>query len=199
VKRTDFLKLIASRLYPVLRADGFRGSGITLRRIVDPVIHVFNVQGSSTAAGCYINLGAHLSFLPAQGGGSVESSSIKEPACSFRTRVVPPEDKLGGRWPYGSTPSESSAVVDRMIEEWRGQGDAFFARFASYPDSFVRLVQEAVAKAPHPGSSLAYARIAVQVGLGEEGRVIAQRALEAAPPGASSLRASLRRFLEEKL
>ena len=43
--RNGFLKLRAREFYPMLREGGFRGSGSTLRRIQEPVVHVINFQG----------------------------------------------------------------------------------------------------------------------------------------------------------
>ena len=196
MERSDFLKLVASKLYPVLRADGFRGSGTTLRRVAGPVIHVVNIQGSSTATDCYLNLGAHLSFLPTDGGGTCVPARIKEYECSFRTRILPPDGGIGGRWAYGATQAESEALIEGMVAAWRKGGVAFFARFANYPDDFCRLVKNAILEPPHPGRSLAYARIGVQVGLLDEARTIAERALADVSPAATGLRANLLRFLE---
>lgn len=47
MNRTTFLKLLTQKLFPVLKTEGFEGSGQTLRRIDGPLIHVFNVQGAS--------------------------------------------------------------------------------------------------------------------------------------------------------
>lgn len=76
--RTTFMKALGARLYPILRANGFKGSGATLRRIKEPIVHVFNVQGSAGSAQCYLNLGAHLTFLPGAGGGQIDVKNLKE-------------------------------------------------------------------------------------------------------------------------
>jgi hypothetical protein len=195
VERSDVLRIAAKKLYPILREDGFRGSGSTLRRVADPLIHVFNIQGSSSADGCYINLGAHLAFLPSDGGGSCEAATIKEYQCAFRERLEPLDDS-NGRWPYGRTQSEADATVEEMIKAWRNRGIPFFDRFGNYPDAFAEHVRAAVRTPPHPGHALTYARIGVHLGLAADAVAIARQAIDAAPPAATSLRAHLRRVLE---
>ena len=88
--RTAFLKLLTRHLYPVLKAEGFEGSGQTLRRIRGPIVHVFNVQGASGGKACYLNLGAHYDFLPCEGGAFVPPAEIEESHCVFRERIDPP-------------------------------------------------------------------------------------------------------------
>ena len=87
--RKHFTSLLSKRLYPLLRAEGFRGTGATLRRVSEPVVEVFNVQGSSGGDRCYLNLGVHLTFLPAAGGRIVLPGELKESHCAFRTRIDP--------------------------------------------------------------------------------------------------------------
>ncbi|NRF72239.1 DUF4304 domain-containing protein [Aquincola sp. S2] len=67
MNRTAFFALLSKRLLPILRAEAFRGSSPTLRRVDGVVVHVFNVQSSAGGACCYLNLGAHLAFLPTAG------------------------------------------------------------------------------------------------------------------------------------
>src|SRR5689334_18774413 len=90
MNREYYLKSLAKTLYPTLRSEDFNGSGTTLRRLRGPLIHVFNVQGSSDSRRCYMNLGAHLDFLPSGGGRVCDPKKIKEYECAFRGRMEPP-------------------------------------------------------------------------------------------------------------
>jgi hypothetical protein len=85
VDRSAFLKLLAKDFYPVLRAQGFKGSGTSLRRADGLFHHIVHIQGSLSARGCYVNLGAHLEFLPNEGGFNVFSpKDFDEPSCGQR-------------------------------------------------------------------------------------------------------------------
>ena len=198
MERESFLKALAEKFYPSLRAESFRGSGTTLRRVQEPVIHVVNIQGSSSAAGFYVNLGAHLAFLPMEGGGPCVPTRLKEYECAFRDRIDPPPGAPPGTWSYGRSVAEAEAIIDELIQEWGRQGQAFFKRYSQFPDGFADLVQVAVASPPHPRDGLKYARIAVRLGLREQAISLASQALATVSDGATALRGTLKRFIEEQ-
>ena len=190
MKRESFLRLLAERFYPVLRKEGFQGSGTTLRRIRGPVVHVVNIQGSSSASGFYVNLGAHLMFLPTEGGAVPVADSLEEEECAFRDRIVPSSRE--GRWPYRRT------WVKPLLRQWQVQGRAFFARYSSFPDDFNTLVEAFVReKPPEPYAGLKHAQIALQLGRRDDAITLARDSLAEVPPVATVLRARLERFLNE--
>ena len=176
--RSGFLKLLSKELYPLLRAEGFRGSGTTLRRITEPLVHIFNFQGSISSDECYINLGTHLSFLPSVGSKVLPAASLKEYHCVFRDRIEPPTGQAHG-WAYGQTP------------------EPFFRRYASYPESFVSLVNGTDPDEIHPSDALQYARIAVHLGLRDRARAFAEAGLASTPETATTLLANLKAFVAE--
>ena len=122
--RKLFTSLLSKHLYPRLRAEGFRGSGTTLRRVEEPVVEVFNVQGSSGGDRCYFNLGLHLTFLPAEGGQLVAPRDLSESHCAFRARIDPPAGQQFG-WSYGSSESEAESNASRAVLEWERQAKPF--------------------------------------------------------------------------
>ncbi len=183
-----FTKLLSRHLYPVLRADGFRGSGATLRRISGPLVHVFNVQGSSTGNRCYLNLGAHLSFLSPSCDWKPEK--FLEYQCAFRSRIEPPTDQSLG-WSYELGEANALAIV----AAWESQGKPFFERYASYPNQFSRLVAEFVPEEAHPAVCLTMARIATQLGLQTNATSIAESGLRRVGAQATGLRHSLSQML----
>lgn len=195
--RDSFLKILAERFYPLLRAEAFRGSGTTLRRVEGPVVNVINMQGSSSADGFYVNLGVHLTFLISEGGRLCVPSKLKEYECAFRERIHPPPGVPLGRWPYGHSDTEGEAIVAQLTEEWHTQGHSFFKRYSPFPEGFADLVRRASAAPPHPRDGLTYARIAVQLGLRDEAAAIARQSLTAVSEGASGLRATLKRFVDD--
>jgi hypothetical protein len=192
--RTAFLKLVAVRLHPLLRSEGFRGSGNTLRRHAAPVVHIFNIQGSQWGRGCYLNLGAHLDFMPTEGGGKCDPTKLKEYECSFRERLHTPSGP-GGQWEYGPSEAAAEQTVDLMVEAWRNQGLAFFGRYSSYPEDFMTLVRAASVTPPHPIDSLRLARIAAHLGMQQEATVLAHAALDGASQAATVLRHNAKELL----
>lgn len=186
-----FTKILTEDFYPLLRKEGFKGSGSTLRRINGPLIHVFNVQGSSGGERCYINLGAHLAFLSPP---RVVPAKIAHYECHFRDRIEPVEQERFG-WPYGESDRDALANVEDISRAWLSQGHAFFARYDSYPESFVPLVQEFSVLRHHYGSFLVMVNIARRLGLEQRAVEIAQEGLSILPDDARALRLATEEFL----
>ena len=195
MNRTVFLKALGSRLFPILRAEGFRGSGSTLRRINDPVVHVFNVQGSSRGKECYLNLGAHLLFLPTAGDGQAIAKSLKEYECVFRGRFDPPAGLQFG-WNYAQTREDMDETISFICDHWSIYGHEFFDRFAEYPQSFLKLVEEADETKKHPIDLLDLARIAVHLGETSRAVVLANEGLRRCPERATGLKKKLEEILD---
>lgn len=194
--RTAFLKLLTRHLYPVLKAEGFEGSGQTLRRIRGPIVHVFNVQGASGGKACYLNLGAHYDFLPCEGGAFVPPAEIEESHCVFRERIDPPPGPAFG-WAYGPDAASAEENVAFILSEWTRQGHAFFADYDAYPASCERLLRQTDPDAIHPARTLNLARIARHLGDTPRAHAFARSGLARAPERATSLKAKLEEQLAD--
>jgi hypothetical protein len=193
LNRGSFQRLLSAHLYPLLREEGFRGSGGTLRRIKNPVVHIFHFQGSRNGDGCFLNLGAHLTFLPPEGGLEIPPERFDDAHCAFRTRINRPG--TNEPWPYGERDNDALAVIQQMASEWRLQAAPFFNAHGSFPESF-----SAQVSAHHPTgdrSTLHYARIAAYLGLTEKAIALANAGLERTSPRASGLRFDLAAIVKE--
>ncbi|MGZ3239487.1 MAG: DUF4304 domain-containing protein [Burkholderiaceae bacterium] len=78
---------IKEHLAPLLRADGFTGSGRTFRRIVGDFIQVVNVQGSRYGGQFAINLGIQPICVFDVLGQVPDKKKITESLCEFRRRL----------------------------------------------------------------------------------------------------------------
>jgi hypothetical protein len=185
-----FRQALTRHLYPVLRDEGFKGSGATLRRIAGPVVHVFNVQGSGGGARCYLNLGVHLAFLTP--GRAL--STLLEYDCALRDRMDPPAAGALG-WDYGHSEDELEANARATVAAWAARGRPFFARHGRWPEDFTALVAAFDARAGHAATGLTIARIAHELGDTRRARAIAEIALANTPPRASGLRHDLAQLL----
>jgi len=189
-----FIKHLQARLFPVLRSEGFKGSGATLRRYAPPVLHVFNIQKSSSETHCYLNLGAHLDFLPTAGEGRCVPETIKESECVFRDRIVPPPGPAFG-WVYQVDAKDIEESVEFILSEWSRVGRTFFARYSEYPRQFVELVRAALGTETHPMDALVLGRIAVHLNLRTEAEQLVSEALPTVSPAATGLKRNLERLV----
>jgi hypothetical protein len=124
------------QLVPVLRGDGFRGSGRNYWRTAGEFIHLVDVQGSQSGGRCAVNLGIHLTFLPVVGGDAVpEPRRLREVDCEFRTRLAP-----AGRsdcwWRYGADAGEAEEQVRDLVGLYCSVGRPHFDRARSFPEPF---------------------------------------------------------------
>ena len=101
----DALRL---HLAPVLRADGFKGSGRNYRRTVNDMVQVVNVQGSRWGGSFAINLGLHPLALPIRSNQPADPGKINEIDCAFRRRLR--EDEKDQWWSHDSAESAVVAV-----------------------------------------------------------------------------------------
>lgn len=137
-----FHDLLKREFFPLLRADGFKGSGTTFRRVIGERLDVVNVQGSRYGGQCCVNLATHFLFLPSEGGGDVtDPKQFRESHCTFRDRLHEAAE-WDRWWTYGGTDAESEASVISLIDLYRRRGALFFGQFEPFPDVFERITPE---------------------------------------------------------
>lgn len=127
-----FYKQLREDFYPLLREQGFKGSGQHFRRINGDVIHTINIQNNKYGGSCCINLGLHLSFLPIAWPKDQmpDLSTIKEIDCVFRMRLAP-KGKSDYWWKFKSGVIYPSVEkrVQHLIKTYQEEGETKFAQF----------------------------------------------------------------------
>lgn len=123
------LAALHQEFIPRLRELGFKGSGKNFRRVRGETINAINIQGSSTSVRFYVNLGLHLSFLPAgYRDEPIPAGKIKEIDCEFRWRLHP-QDNWKIDWSYGGSGEESAAIARNVLQAYLDYGEPAFQRF----------------------------------------------------------------------
>jgi hypothetical protein len=129
-----FHELLKRDFVPVIRADGFKGSGTTFRRALTDRIDVVNIQGSRSGGQCCVNLAVHFTFLPSAGGGRLPDwKKLKEYECAFRNRLHE-VDEADLWWTYGASDGEANQSLASLIDTYRRQSALFFGKFEPFPD-----------------------------------------------------------------
>ncbi|WP_374088039.1 DUF4304 domain-containing protein [Methylomicrobium lacus] len=104
---------IREHLAPVLRADGFAGSGRTFRRVAGQWIHVVNIQVWRYGGQFAVNLAVQPMAIPQVCGNTPDSKKITEELCEFRRRMSESQEREDRWWQHDSTDaSMASAVQD---------------------------------------------------------------------------------------
>jgi Domain of unknown function (DUF4304) len=99
-------------LAPLLRADGFAGSGRSFRRSNDDFIQVVQIQGSRHGGKFAINLGIQPLNMP-DALGNTDHRKIKEELCEFRGRLTDSESRDDQWWQHEAT----AASMDDAVRE----------------------------------------------------------------------------------
>jgi hypothetical protein len=135
-----FHQLLKRDFSPLLRTDDFKGSGKTFRRLKGERIDIVNVQGSRYGGQCCVNVAAHFSFLPSEGGGEVtDPKKFREYQCTFRDRLREANES-DHWWTYGASEAEAAASVASLIDMYRRRASLFFGQFEPFPDVFERIM-----------------------------------------------------------
>ena len=195
--RSDaFLLEFSKVVEPQLRGLGFKGSRRNFRRVQGEVVHILNVQGSSSGERCYVNLGVHLSFLPSAGTGTSDLKKLKEYDCAFRSRLDPqPHFSLG--WPYGATPEQTERIVHLLSNAIELQAVPYFYTYFSFPESFqnITLAELDSGTTPcHAAHLFIGAQILKHAERFVESEVLSRTALQRTPERAVSLRREIIAF-----
>ncbi|HMS39181.1 MAG TPA: DUF4304 domain-containing protein [Pyrinomonadaceae bacterium] len=119
---------------PILRADGFKGSGRTFRRVRGELIHVVNIQNYRYGGMFAVNLGVNLTFLLDSIGKQVDVKNITEPLCEFRRRMT--NGVTDQWWSYKDNFKSIHKAVSDMIKVYENCGRKQLETFRYYPQDF---------------------------------------------------------------
>lgn len=116
-------------LAPVIRAEGFKGSGRHFGKFVSDFVLVVNLQGSRWGDRFAINLGVQpLALLP---DPQMESAhKIKEIDCLMRDRLSP--NDLDKWWDYADDAASMNSAARDAAEVFRSRSSQQFEKMMSF-------------------------------------------------------------------
>ena len=182
-----FHQLLKRDFSPLIRADGFKGSGNSFHRVKGDRIDVINIQGSRYGGECCVNLAAHFTFLPSAGGSGVtDPKKFKQSHCVFQERLQEATDKGDHWWSYGGNDAEAETSLADLVDTYERRSSLFFAKFDPFPDVFERITPRDIdagdlSKMPAPltvpYAAMILARIMKHLGRREKCREFAEAGL----------------------
>lgn len=117
---------IRSTLMPLLREDGFAGSGRTFRRTREGWLQVVNVQGSRYGGRFAINLAIHPTAIPDFRGNSPDPKKITAELCEFRYRLS--ETMSDQWWTHEATSESMVSAMEAAAKVYRNVGRPILER-----------------------------------------------------------------------
>ena len=137
---------IKDHLSPVLKSDGFFGSGRTFRRISGDLIHVVQIQGSRYGGEFAVNLGIQPRCVPDAVGNSPDVTKIRVELCEFRRRLS--ETGSDRWWEHGGSKESMDAAVRAATSVYATIGRRLFSELSG-PESPLHKVTPAQFEAGH--------------------------------------------------
>lgn len=167
---------------PLLRAEGFAGSGRRFHRCVGPWIQIITVQGSRYDGAFAVNLGIHYSAAPDLAGNPPDPKKMNEAHCEFRRRLS--DSNADKWWKHELDHISMLAAVEAAASVYAHFGRRHFELACA---GLIAITPEAVASDTYDlqgfGTTkvrlgLALARIRMLEGRSEESRGFAQYAVQ---------------------
>lgn len=134
--------VIAAYLAPLLRADGFKGSGRRFRRIFPDHVEIFSVQGSRYGTAFAINLGIQPLSIPDASENMPIARTITEDKCEFRRRLS--ESGTDQWWPYYASEDSMRIAVLAAAAVYSRVGQRMFEQFAGTDSPLHTITAEAL-------------------------------------------------------
>eukprot|EP01041_Mallomonas_annulata_P013607 gene13607-28904_t len=115
---------IRAAFAPLLRKEGFAGSGRRFYKCAGPWIQIITVQGSRYGGSFAVNLGLHFASAPDLAGNPPDPKKMNEAHCEFRRRLS--ESNADMWWKYETDNASMLAAMDAAASMYARLGRQYF-------------------------------------------------------------------------
>jgi hypothetical protein len=115
---------IRAAFAPLLRNDGFAGSGRRFYKCSGPWIQIITVQGSRYGGSFAVNLGIHFASAPDVGGNQPDPKKMNEAHCEFRRRLS--ESDADMWWKHEADQASMLSAVQSAASMYSRLGPRYF-------------------------------------------------------------------------
>ncbi len=115
---------IRAVLAPLLRTEGFAGSGRRFYKCAGPWIQIVTVQGSRYGGSFAVNLGLHFASAPDPAGNLPDPKKMNETHCEFRRRLSKSNTDMW--WKHETGQTSMLAAVESATAMYAGHGRRYF-------------------------------------------------------------------------
>ena len=116
-------------LAPILREDGFKGSGRVYRRVVGELINIVSVYSSRHGGQFAIHMGIHPLAVPDVLGNAANPAKMTESLCEFGRRLS--EGTADQWWQHDTTRASMDRAVRQAASLYMNVGRPMFAALNS--------------------------------------------------------------------
>lgn len=197
---------IAMHLAPILRADGFKGSGRQFRRTVGKWTHVVQVQSHRYDSGFCVNMSIHPVGVLDFGRKVHDPKKILEVDCRFRSRMTDDPNREDQWWSHDGTEKGMCWAMILAAETYERFGRERFNLATAADSDLNRVSPEAFFKGKFKGygfckanstTAFVLAWMRRESGQLEEAKAFAEYALRHSGPQATYYNAWLEEIFAE--
>ncbi|MCV2366471.1 DUF4304 domain-containing protein [Paucibacter sp. DJ1R-11] len=135
---------LKQHLAPLLRSDGFSGTGRTFRRVRDGWIQVIGVQGSRHGGQFAINLGLQPLSVAHVLGELPDPKKITDSLCEFRRRLT--ADGSDQWWSHGQSQESMNQAAEQAAAVYVTVGRKLLASVSGPQSPFEQISPEVFAR-----------------------------------------------------
>ena len=166
---------IRAALAPLLRQDGFAGSGRRFYKRAGPWIQIVALQGSRHAGSFAVNLGLQFATAPDLAGNPPDPKKMNEAHCEFRRRLS--ESNADMWWKHETDHASMLAAVESAASLYAEHGRQYFERASA---ALTSITPEALASGNYDLQGFGSTRVRLGLALSRirrlEGRMQESRA-----------------------
>lgn len=155
---------IRAHLAPVLRKDGFLGSGRTFRRVQGDLVQVINIQGSRYGGEFAVNLAIQPLAIPDGQGNTPDPKKILEYQCELRRRMT--ESGADQWWKHGDSQEGMDNAVKAATDVYERIRRQLFERMSGPASPLYTMTPKELESSREPlnGFGTTAARLALVLG-----------------------------------
>lgn len=125
--------IIKDRFVPLLRNNGFKGSGLSFRKETNNhYVYALSIQINKYGGSFCVEMGVYIDFIPNSLGEIVQLSKVKPYDCEFRKRLSP-NGVESFWWNYGGN-TEYANEIDHLIKIFQENGLPYFKQFENFSE-----------------------------------------------------------------
>jgi hypothetical protein len=141
MKSADFKKIVTKELAPVLRKNGWKGSGFDYTIHKDNIIKGLTIQPSGSGGKFCIEVGIHFDFIPLT--VEKEFSKMKAWDMDIRSRLTPNND-YDFWWNFPKTEDQTRDLFEELVKLISSIGESYFEKFINWEDNVLKFSPEDV-------------------------------------------------------
>jgi hypothetical protein len=134
----EFKKYLTKYYSPEIRKFGFKGTGLNYNKQLGHYIHSIQIFPDKWGGQCWVEVGAHLDFLPESSHMTILKPSKVKTIDSIIRKTIEDNGKQK-IYLYGRNEEEAKHTIEKMLKDIKRIGLSYLDQFTEFPSPFTNL------------------------------------------------------------